>query len=89
MLDTGDARKFPQALGIEGLDLPYLTAIKEDRDDRRLVQLNLLAKLVSLIRQILFNLTIRVAPKYFKLIFSSNCWPFMIIFALTFSCCWS
>ena len=48
VLQVGDAEKFPQALGFEGLGPflsvsnqgPCLTAIKEDGRDRRLVQLD-------------------------------------------------
>ena len=47
MLQVGDAEKFPQALGFEGLgpffrvskQSPYFTATEEDGNDKRLVQL--------------------------------------------------
>ena len=53
VLQVGDAEKFPQALGFESLDLffflvckqgPCLTAIEEDRSDKRLVELELACK---------------------------------------------
>ena len=49
VLQVGDAEKFPQAIGFEGLDPflgvskqgPCFTAIEEDGGDKRLVQLEL------------------------------------------------
>ena len=68
-LRVGDARKRPRVLGFESLDLffffqsqkagPCFTAIEEEGDNKRLVQLNLLAKLngIHLItRQRVFHL---------------------------------
>ena len=69
---------------------------------RDLYNLNLLAKLMVLLHQILFNLAFptfaeailmqnfaeqvpslhRVAPRYLKLVTSSNFWPFMVISTL-------
>ena len=56
VLQVGDVEKFLQALGLESLDLflriseqcPCLKAMDEDGDDKRLVQLNLLANLMVL-----------------------------------------
>ena len=53
VLHVGDAQKFPQVLGSESLDPfffgvskhgPCFTAIKEDRGDERLVELELACK---------------------------------------------
>ena len=60
--------KFPHALGFESLDPffrvskqgPCFTAVKKDGRNKRLVQLNLLAKLMVLQSQILFSLAIAV-----------------------------
>ena len=106
VLQVGDAEKFPQALGFEGLGPffrvskqgPCFTAREEDGGDKRLVELELLVKLMQLHLhcQILFSLAIaeailmwtcaeqvpslhRVAPRYFKLVTSSNFWAFMLI----------
>ena len=79
---------------------PFFTAVDEDGDDKRLVELELACKAAGLHRHILFSLVIaeailmrtsaeqvpslhRVAPRYLKLVTSSNFWPFMLISALT------
>ena len=63
VLQVGDAKKFPQALGYESQD-PFFTvskqgqcftAIEEDGGDKRLVELELVCKLMVLHRQVLFN----------------------------------
>ena len=64
VLHIGDAEKFLQALCFETWILfltvskqgPCFTAVEEDGGGKRLVQLELLAKLVVLHRQILFSL---------------------------------
>ena len=63
VLQVGDTEKFPQALGYESQD-PFFTvskqgqcftAIEEDGGDKRLVELELVCKLMVLHRQVLFN----------------------------------
>ena len=52
MVQVGDTEKFPHALGFENLDYifkvskqgPCFTAVKEDRGDKRLVELELACK---------------------------------------------
>ena len=71
------------------------TAIEEDGGDKRLVELELACQILfslaitaiveaSLMRTFAKQVPSlhRVAPRYLKLIISSNCWPFMLISAL-------
>ena len=66
VLQVGDAEKFPQAVDFESLDPffrvsmqgPCFTAVGEDGGDKRLVEPDVLAKLMVLHHQILFSLAI-------------------------------
>ena len=63
VLQVGDAEKFPQALGFEGLGPffrvskqgPCLTAMEEEGGEKRLVELELACKLMVLHRHVPFN----------------------------------
>ena len=107
VLQVGDAEKFPQTFGFEGLDPfsfrvskqgPCYAATEKDGGDKRRVELELACKLMVLHHQILLSLAIaanaeailvqdsveqvpffhRVAPRYSKLVTSSDSWPFML-----------
>ena len=66
VLQVRDANKFPHAFGFESPDPffivrkqgPCFTAVEGDGGDKKLLSLNLLAKLMVLHRQILFSLAI-------------------------------
>ena len=97
VLQVGDMEKCPHAPGFESWDpffrvskqAPRFRTTEENGGDLRLIQFNLLAKLMVLHHQILFSLAIaeailiwtstkqvpplhRVAPRYLKLVTSSN-----------------
>ena len=105
MLQVGDAEKFLQALGFESLDPllrvsqqgPCFTAMEEDRDNKRLVELELAGEAdgaapsgtAAIAEAIMIRTSAeqwpslhRVARRYLKLVTSPHFWPFMLISAL-------
>ena len=90
MLQVGDTEKFPEAFGLECLDPllrvskqgPCVTAIAKDGGDKRLVQLELVAKLIVLHRQILFSLAITAIAEAILMRISAEQVPSLHRFAL-------
>ena len=73
---------------------PRFTAIEEDGGDKRLIQLNLLAKLMVLFYKILFNLTIATIAE--AILFRISAEQMLSLYRvaprylkLDTSCCWS